>query len=43
MKLPEEGDIRALTFFGLLDILVDFERRLRELESQSSNTKVNNE
>ena len=34
MKLPGEGDKDPLTFFGLLDILTDFEERLRELEVQ---------
>ena len=33
MKIPEDKDHGdPLTFFGLVDVLCDFERRLRELE-----------
>lgn len=41
MKLPEDNEkVEALTFFGLLDILNDFERRLRELEGIPKPIKI---
>ena len=40
MNLPEDEDHgEPLTFFGLLEVLCDFERRLRELENIIVSTK----
>jgi len=44
MNLPEdEKGWEPLTFFGLLEVLCDFERRLRELEKILVSTKLSEE
>ena len=44
MNLPEDEESgEPLTFFGLLEVLCDFERRLRELEKILVSTKLSEE